>query len=469
MKAKPTIIVGGGPAGLAAGYELTKHNIPCVIYEKNYHLGGIASTIEYKGFHFDTGGHRFFSKNKEINELWQNVMGEDFLDRPRLSRIYYNKKWFNYPLKLFEVIRNLGLKQSCLIFSSYLKAKLFPYKPENSFEEWVSNRFGKRLYEMFFKSYTEKVWGIPCTELSAEWAAQRIKNLNLITAVMNALFGNRGNKIKTLIDRFKYPKLGPGMMWAKTADLISKKGSNIYLGTEIVRINIVNDRVDRITVKDKSGEREQEIGQLISSMPIRELVNKISPRTDQSIVDAANKLRYRDFITVALVIEEANMFPDNWIYVHSPEVKMGRIQNANNWSPYMVMDKTKTCLGLEYFCFENDGMWDMADEKLIELGISELVMLGLLKDKNKVKDGKVIRVPKAYPIYDPGYKENLSIIRNYLEKIKNLQSIGRNGMHRYNNMDHSMLTGIMAARNIMGENHELWSVNADEEYLEASN
>jgi len=460
------IIIGGGPAGITAGYHLAKNGISCSVYEKENLLGGIAKTIEYKGYYFDLGGHRFFTKNNEINQIWHEALKEDFFKRPRLSRIYYKNKFYNYPIKLPEVIRNLGMWQSFLVLVSYFRSKLFPYKKEDSFEEYVSNRFGRKLYETFFKSYTEKVWGMPCTELKAEWAAQRIKNLSLVTAVLNAVFGNRGNKIKTLISEFEYPKYGPGMMWNGMAKIITSNGGEVAFGTEITRINIEGNKVKSVIVSSKNGEKELAIDYLLSSMPLREMVMRIYPKPENSFIEAARKLKYRDFVTVALIIDEENMFPDNWIYIHAPEVKLGRIQNFKNWSSFMTPDSKKTCLGLEYFCFEGDDIWNMDDKDLIKLGTEELFKIELLSDKAKVIDGKVVRVPKAYPVYDGTYKESLELVKEYLSSISNLQVIGRNGMHRYNNMDHSMLTGLMAAKNIMGEKHNIWDVNADEEYHE---
>jgi protoporphyrinogen oxidase len=463
------IIIGGGPAGLAAGYELTRNNKNCAIFEKENLLGGIAKTIEYKGYYFDQGGHRFFTKNDEINRIWHESLKQDFLKRPRLSRIYYKNKFYSYPIKLPEVIRNLGIWQSFQVLVSYFWSKIFPYRKEDSFEQWVSNRFGKKLYNTFFKSYTEKVWGIPCTEIKAEWAAQRIKNLSLVTAVLNAVFGNRGNKIKTLISEFEYPKYGPGMMWNGMAKRITSLGGEVEFGTEITKINIEAKKVKSVIVSGKNGEKELKADHLLSSMPLREMVLKIHPEPEKRFVEAARKLKYRDFLTVALIIDEENMFPDNWIYIHAPEVKLGRIQNFKNWSSFMTPDSKKTCLGLEYFCFEGDDIWNMDDNDLIKLGTEELFKIKLLSDKAKVIDGKVVRVHKAYPVYDGTYKESLEQVKEYLRSISNLQVIGRNGMHRYNNMDHSMLTGLMAAKNIMGGKHDIWDVNADEEYHEERN
>ena len=341
---------------------------------------------------------------------------------------------------------------------------MFPYKDEKNFEQWVSNRFGRRLYEIFFKSYTEKVWGIPCTEISSEWAAQRIKDLSFISAVFASVFKNSG--IKTLIDKFEYPKYGPGMMWDAMASYISNKGGDVRKNAEMVKVNVDNGMVKSVSIRMNGIERSLDCDNLISALPLKDLINMIEPAPDEKVVAAANGLNYRSFIMVALMIDEKEIFPDNWIYIHSPEVKLGRIQNFKNWSEHMVPDAQKTCLGLEYFCFEGDALWRMPDEEIMGLGVDELIKLGIIRSKEKVFDGKVVRVPKAYPVYDPHYQKDFVLIKDHLTTIKNLQVIGRNGMHRYNNMDHSMLSGIMAARNVMGGNNDIWNINTDDEYHE---
>ena len=469
VNAKKPIIIGAGPAGLTAAYELCKAGIKSVVLEKDNIVGGIARTVNYKGFHFDIGGHRFFTKVKVVEEMWHEVLGEDFLKRDRLSRIYYNKRFFYYPLRASNALLGLGLLNSLLILLSYLMAQLFPEKPEETLEQWVSNRFGKRLYNIFFKTYTEKVWGIPCSEIRAEWAAQRIKGLSLLSALRNALLKQKnfhdGTVIKTLIDTFHYPKLGPGMMWERVANTVKEKGSEVQLEAEVERIFWSNDKVETLEVK-VNGKRELVRGShFISSMPIRELIKKFEPAVPEEVLKAAMKLNYRDFLTVVLIVNKRDVFPDNWIYIHDPDVKVGRIQNFKNWSPYMVPDTSKTCLGLEYFCFEGDGLWTMPDHELIELGKKELDTSGLVRG-SEVLDGTVVRMAKAYPVYDSTYSESLEIIRQFLSRIKNLQLTGRNGMHKYNNQDHSMLTAMLAAKNILGANYDLWQVNVEQEYHE---
>jgi protoporphyrinogen oxidase len=465
-KAKKTVIIGAGPAGLTAAYELCKAGMESVVLEKDDIVGGIARTVNYKGYHFDIGGHRFFTKVKAVENMWHEVLGEDFLVCNRLSRIYYDKKFFYYPLRASNALFGLGMWNSFLIVLSYIKAQLFPDKPEETLEQWVSNRFGRRLYRIFFKTYTEKVWGIPCREIRAEWAAQRIKGLSLLTALRNALLNsNNGEVIKTLIDSFHYPKLGPGMMWQRVSDMINQRGGKVQLGTEVAKILWEKDRVVAIEAR-RNGQKELITGShFISSMPVRELFEKFEPAVPEHVLKAATNLNYRDFLTVVLIINKPDVFPDNWIYIHDPDVKVGRIQNFKNWSPYMVPDHNKTCLGLEYFCFKGDGMWSMADEKLIELGKRELDILGLVR-ASEVEDGTVVRMPKAYPVYDSTYPESLRVIRSFLDSIENLQLVGRNGMHKYNNQDHSMLTAMLAVKNILGANYDLWQVNVDQEYHE---
>jgi protoporphyrinogen oxidase len=463
---KCAVIIGGGPAGLTAAYELCKHNVPAVVLEADKVVGGIARTVNYKGYLFDIGGHRFFTKWDEVNVLWREILGEKFLERPRLSRIYYRKKFFYYPLKPANALFGLGIFESFRILLSYIWSRVAPHRAEENLEQWVSNRFGRRLYEIFFKTYTEKVWGVPCTEIRAEWAAQRIKGLSLSTAIRKALVGQRGAQVKTLIERFHYPERGPGQMWETMVERLRQKGYPVLLEHPVARICHEGHGVTHLVTKGTQGEEEFPGTHFISSMPIRELINALDPPAPPEVRQAANRLRYRDFLIVSLVINRKDIGPDNWIYIHEPGVKVGRIQNFKNWSPAMVPDPNKTCLGMEYFVFENDEMWSSADEKLIELAKNEIVQLGLAR-REEIEDGTVVRIPKAYPMYDDGWSEQVQIIRNFLEaKLPNLQLVGRNGMHRYNNQDHSMMTALCAARNILGENHDLWAINTDPDYHE---
>lgn len=459
-------IFGAGPAGLAAADKLVKNNQSVIVFEKDKQVGGISKTLEYKGYRFDLGGHRFFTKSPEVNDLWDETLGSDFLVRSRLSRIYYKNIFFDYPIKPLNALRGLGLQESILIGFSYLKAKIFPYKEEKNFTRWISNRFGKRLFNHFFKSYTEKLWGIPCGQIQAEWAAQRIKGLSLMSALKNAFFPDKSGKIKTLIDEFKYPRYGPGMMYEKMAENIEKRGGNILKESAIVKINHENFAAKSVIVKNNRGEEKEYLADnFLSSMPITELIEKLEPAAPEEVIAAAKKLSYRSFITISVILNSPNPFPDTWIYIHSPEVKMGRIQNFKKWSPFMVPDDGKTALGLEYFASEGDALWNMRDEDLLKLGMEELEKIGL-GERSSFVDGFVSRVPKTYPVYDAAYPENLEMIKTYLKKFKNLQPIGRYGMFKYNNMDHSILTGIYAAENILGAHHDIWEVNVDQEYHE---
>jgi len=469
-ESKRAIIIGAGPAGLTAAYELGKAGVPTIVLEKDEVVGGLARTVNHKGFRFDIGGHRFYTKVKVADDIWREVLPPpDFLRRKRLSRIYYNKNFFHYPLRVSSVLFRLGPWSSCLILLSYFYARLFPQKAELTFEQWVINRFGKRLYTIFFKSYTEKVWGIPCNEITAEWATQRIKGLSLGRLVKDVFIrqtnNGKGKVIKTLINEFDYPRLGPGMMWEKMAELVRASGGTIRRGWSVEKIRWNDDRVQSVEVIANGDAASLSGTHFISSMPIRELVSKMTPTPPAAVLSAAERLRYRDFLTVVLIVNRSDLFPDNWIYIHDSQVKMGRIQNFKNWSPDMVPDPNKTCLGLEYFCFEGDGLWTMSDADLIELGKAELQKLGLAEIKD-VEEGTVMRVPKAYPVYDSTSKQALLTLRCFFEGFSNLQLVGRNGMHKYNNQDHSMVTALLAAKNILGANHDLWQVNTEPEYQE---
>ncbi len=460
------IVIGGGPAGLTAAYELTKIGMKPIVLEMGSRVGGIARTEVFDGYRMDIGGHRFFTKVPEVEAMWREVLGDDFLTRPRLSRIYYNRKFILYPLRFGDALTKLGVWQSFLVLLSYFRSKVFPYRYENTFEEWVSNRFGRRLYRIFFKTYTEKVWGIPCDQLSAQWAAQRIQNLSLPRAVLGALFGARGAKnVKSLIEEFHYPRLGPGQLWERTQQLVEQCGGQVCLNTEVVRILHEAGRATGVVIR--SGGRERAIvgDAVISSMPISELIAKLDPPAPVDVRSGAAELTYRDFITVGLIINHPALFPDNWIYIHAPEVRVGRIQNFKNWSPEMVPDEDKTFLGLEYFCNTGDELWQMTDDDLVRLGARELETMGLAK-VNDVERGFVVRQLKTYPVYTGEYKEYLERIRGFLDSIPNLQTVGRNGLHMYNNQDHSMLTAMLAVKNLQGEQYDVWSVNVERAYHE---
>jgi len=461
------IIFGAGPAGISAAYELARNGKKILVFDKDSQVGGISKTIDYKGFLFDLGPHRFFTKSKEVNDLWQKTLGDDFLPVNRLTRIYYKNKFFFYPLKPMNALFGLGFFPSISIVGSYIWAKLFPYKEEKNFEQWTTNRFGKKLYKAFFKTYTEKLWGISCTQIEASWVAQRIKGLSLTTAVKNALFPDKSGKVKTLIDQFHFPKYGAGMMYEKMAENAKKGGTEIFLDSEVVKINSEDNRIKSIVVKEKNGkEKEYFANYFLSSIPLPYLVKRISPNASHEVIEAANNLKFRSTVIVNLIYDSKNPFPDNWIYVHSAEAKTGRIGSPKNMSKFTSPNENKTPLSLEYWCTENDEVWETDDNNLVEMGISDLDKLELAK-KDDFVDGFVVMVPKTYPVHDGTYVQNMRIIRNHLDKIKNLQPIGRYGMFKYNNMDHSILTGLYAAENILGRGkHDIWEVNAEDKYHE---
>lgn len=460
------VVSGAGPAGLTAAYLLAKQGYAVTVLESDQVVGGISRTAQYKGYRFDIGGHRFFTKIPLIQRLWEEILGEEFIEVPRLSRIHYNGQYFNYPLKAANALRGLGGWNALQVVGSYMYAQLRPHAVEETFEHWVTNRFGARLYEIFFKTYTEKVWGIPCTEIRAEWAAQRIQNLSLPQAILSAASLNRRpNAIKSLIESFHYPRLGPGQMWEMCARKIEEMGGEVKLGHHVSAFELDGGRISAVHARTLEGERTFEAEHFISTLPLRSLVRAFRPEAPLAVRDAAGGLAYRDFVVVALMIDEEDLFPDNWIYIHTPGVRVGRIQNFSNWSAAMVPEPGKTCLGLEYFCFEDDTLWASSDQQLIALASRELGELGLASPE-RVVDGTVIRVPKAYPIYDSTYREHLDVVRGFVDPIPNLHTVGRNGMHKYNNQDHSMLTAFFAVENMHGAQHDLWAVNTDFEYHE---
>jgi protoporphyrinogen oxidase len=466
MEHYPVVIIGAGPAGLTSAYELVKHDVRPLVLESLDKVGGIARTEVYKGYRFDIGGHRFFTKVGEVEQLWYEILGNDFIKVPRLSRIYYRDKFFDYPLSFKSTLSNLGPIFSVLVVWSYIREKikaLIKRPDPQTFEEWVTHCFGERLYKTFFKTYTEKVWGIPCSKIQAEWAKQRIKGMSLKAAVINLLF--KRTNAKSLIKEFDYPILGPGMMWEKCQELVNQKGGEVRLDTKVIRIERDGNRIKKIVAQHEGQTYEVTGDRFISSMPVTALLARLDPPPPEEVLTAARSLSYRDFLIVSLVVDAEDLFPDNWIYIHSPEVKVGRIQNFKNWSPAMVPDQTKTCLGMEYFCSEGDEIWEMSDTELLDLATKELDSLGLVP-AGKVEDGTVIRQKKAYPVYDRDYTRHLEVIREYITTFENLQTVGRNGMHRYNNQDHSMLTALLAAKNILGETHDIWNVNVERSYHE---
>jgi protoporphyrinogen oxidase len=471
-------VIGAGPAGLTAAYCLTKEMPSVLVIEKDPHyVGGISRTVRYKDFLFDIGGHRFFSKAKEVVDLWQEILPDDFIERPRLSRIFYGGKYYSYPLSAFEALANLGIVKSAMCMLSFAYAKARPIPNARTFHEWVRNQFGEKLFSIFFKTYTEKVWGMSCDEISADWAAQRIKGLDLGVAVMNALKRailpqrakrkDGGPVVKSLIESFQYPRKGPGMMWEAAARKIKERGGQVLMGRELQGLAFdANSKSWRIQVSTAAGGSETYTARhVVSSAPVRELMEKISPRPISLF--HARELRYRDFLTVALMVKKPDLFPDNWIYIHDPAVKVGRVQNFRSWSPEMV-PAGMSCLGLEYFCFEGDDLWTAADADLIALAKDEIGKIGLI-EAGDVVDACVVRQPKAYPVYDDSYRDNVAMIRLDIENTyPTLHLVGRNGMHKYNNQDHAMMTAMLTARNILeGERHyDVWDVNEDAEYHE---
>jgi protoporphyrinogen oxidase len=467
VREHPTLILGAGPAGLTAGYLLAKQGLPVIVFEAEDQVGGIAKTEVREGpggkYRFDLGGHRFFTKVPEVDELWHEIMREEFLKRPRMSRIYWRKKFLDYPLRGPDVINKLGPIELTRCMLSYAWAKVRPRGREDTFEQWVINRFGKRLFDNFFRSYTEKLWGVPVSEIRADWAAQRIKGLSFFSAAKAAFFGNKGDEIKSLISEFHYPRYGPGQMWETMTDDIQKLGGRVLMSTPVKRLEVQDGRVTKLITSDG---QEWESNYVISSLPLRNVAGMVSPAPSPEVRSAARGIRYRDFITVSLVLDGEDLFPDNWIYIHEPDVDVGRIQNFRSWSPWMVPDPSKACIGMEYFCFAGDELWEMADEDLVQKAMRELETLGLAR-REALEFGFATRVPKAYPMYDMDYAERIGTIKDWLNGIDNLQQVGRNGLHRYNNSDHSMLTSMRAVDNLVkGTEHDIWAVNAESVYHE---
>ncbi len=468
-----TLIIGAGPAGLTTGYCLAKAGAQVLVVEQDPHLvGGISRTVDYKGFLFDIGGHRFFSKSREVVELWDELLPDDFIERPRLSRIYYGRKFYAYPLRAFEALRNLGLLESALCVASFAWASLRPVHQPRTFHEWVRNQFGERLFNIFFKTYTEKVWGMSCDEISADWAAQRIKGLDLAAALADALQRSlglrRGSTAKTLIESFRYPRRGPGMMWQACAERIVALGGRVQLGARVTGLAWNGqDRCWNVQLALAGGALQTVAARnVVASSPMRELAESLSP--PPACLAQAQDLKYRDFLTVILIARAGAEIPDNWIYIHDPSVKVGRIQNFRSWSPEMAPDGY-VCLGLEYFCFEGDGLWTSSDEELVSLAKREIGRIGLM-DPMAVEDATVVRQPKAYPVYDDAYRDNVAAVREDLAALyPTLHLVGRNGMHKYNNQDHAMMTGMLTAANILAGKalYDVWNVNEDAEYGEA--
>ncbi len=471
-------VIGGGPAGLTAAYLLAKNNVTVTVLEADAHdVGGIAKTAKYKGYCFDIGGHRFFSKSAEVEALWSEILPDDLQIRARSSRIFYRQQFFSYPLKAFEALSQLGILESLHCFLSYVSARIFPIKQPASFADWVTNHFGKRLFTIFFKTYTEKVWGMKCEDISADWAAQRIKGLSLASAILNALLPQkwlqrRQQSIKTLVDVFRYPRKGPGMLWEACAEKIKVHGGAVLMGQTVYRCDYqASEKKWRVHYRDQEGNTQVIIANhVISSAPLRDVVlDYLQPTLSAATRAAARALQYRDFLIVVLILRDKNIFSDNWIYVHDAKVAVARIQNFKSWSPEMVPDASMCCYGMEYFCFKDDTLWSMSDAALIEKASSEIVALKLANQADIV-DGCVVRQTKAYPVYDGQYQQHVTTIRDELEKkFATFHLVGRNGMHKYNNQDHAMMTAMLTVKNIIAgsKQYDVWGVNQDAEYLES--
>ena len=440
------VIMGAGPAGLAAGLRLSEHDLPLLLVEKSENLGGLARTEIFRGYRFDIGGHRFFTHFDTVQKLWETMLGDALMRVSRKSHIFYKGRFFKYPINALDACLHLGVAESFRILLSYLEAKWKPHPEETNLEKWITNRFGKRLYEIFFKSYTEKLWGIPCDEIESEWAAQRIEGLSLKTALVNALCGS--NHVRSLISEFHYPVLGPGMMWERFHDVLQERDVPVHFNTEVKRFLCRSGRLRSVTAKRGKETVTYEGADFISTIPLPQLVLQLDPQPPREIIRAAKGLAYRSLILVGLIVNREKLFEDQWLYVHSPNVKVGRIQNFKNWSAALVPDPLTTSLGMEYFSSVDDDLWKKSDQELIDLATEEVALLGLAR-RSEILDGVVYRQAHAYPVYNREYRSHLQLIRDYLATITNLQTIGRNGLHRYNNMDHSMLVGLEAADNIL--------------------
>jgi protoporphyrinogen oxidase len=460
-----TAVLGGGPAGLSAAWLLARRGVSGTVLEADGTVGGLAKTVEFGDYRFDLGGHRFYTKIEAVKRLWEETLGDQLLTRSRLSRIYFGERFFNYPLRAEDVVRGLGLVESARCALSYLTSRRsFRNREPQSFEDWVISRFGRRLYDVFFRSYTEKVWGIPGSEIQAEWAAQRIQSFSLYQAVLGIL-GLRRGQAPTVIEEFLYPRLGPGQMWEGFRRRIEERGVPVLLNHRCVGIRHADGKVDSVLVRSNGDTAEHPVDGLLSSLPLRDLIRSLDPSAPPDVAAAAERLRYRELCLTAVMVDQEEPFPDHWIYLHDPGTRAGRVQNFGAWSPDMV-PPGKTCLGVEYFCFEGDQIWEMPDDEAVELATAELARIGLI-DPAQVTNGVKVRVPNAYPMYDSDYREAVATIRGYLEHFQNLRTFGRNGLHRYNNQDHSMWTAMLATRNHLdGTSHDVWSVNTKAEYLE---
>lgn len=460
------VVAGGGPAGLAAALALARVGRPVTVVEREGDVGGLARTVERGGYRFDLGGHRFVTRVPEVRALWDELLGDDFLVRPRRSRILFRGRYYDYPITLASAFRGLGPLESARILASYGRARLRPRRPEATLADWLVNRFGARLFETFFRAYTEKVWGQPCESLGAEWAAQRIRGLSLRAAIADALRRGSGGQ-RTLQTEFLYPRLGPGMLWRRMRERIEALGGRVLVGHRLVAVRHAGGRVREVELAGPEGRRAIAASHLVSTIPLRELAALLSPAPPADVAAAARALRHRDFLTVALVLDGPDPFPDTWLYLHDAGVRAGRAQNFRAWSPALVPEPRRACVGLEYFCTAGDATWALPDDALVALALRDLAALRLGGPAPLVA-GHVVRVRDAYPVYDGGWRPALDVLGGWLGSLTGLQVAGRNGLHRYDNMDHAMLTGLLAARNVLGEAHDLWAATADDGYLEGA-
>ena len=456
-------IIGAGPAGLACGVMLASKGVEVEVFESDTAVGGMTKSFELWGQRVDLGPHRFFSADKRVNRIWSYFTGKDYVMVDRLTRIYYDKKFFLYPVKAMNALGNLGLLSAAECVFSYLVAQMKPKGQEKNFEEWVSRRFGYKLYSIFFKTYSERLWGIPCTELDADFARQRIKGLNMWEVIRDAVLGGGAQRHKTLLDRFAYPKNGAGEPYENMAEYIKQRGGKIHLSTPVKRVITENKVVTGLELEDGTIEK---LDYVVSTAPFTDLLRSIS-ELGEDVYRAAEALTYRNTTLVYLRVEDSDLFQDNWLYIHDPSVQVGRITNFSNWSPYMKNGSKDTILALEYWSYDEDALWNMEDDALIALARKDLVQTGLVK-KDTIRDGYVMRLHQSYPVYDRGYSEKLEILQKAADQLENIAFVGRNGSFKYNNQDHSLLMGMMAAKNILAgeKKYDLWTVNTDGEYQE---
>ncbi len=465
-------ILGAGPAGLGAALELTKNGIRnVVIIDRNRTAGGLSRTEIFDDVRFDLGPHRFFTKNAEINKLWHDILGSDFRPVDRLTRIYYKNKYFNYPIKAFDALSKLGPFQALQALFSFAHAQIGEQREPDNFEAWITQKFGRKLYETFFKTYTEKVWGIPCHQIGAEWAAQRIKDLDLFQVIKKALSPGSSKKIKTLVEQFDFPVLGAGQMYERMCDQVMEKGVTVMMNSRVLSFNRQDTNIESIEVINNDGNRERISAEyFFTSIPITLFFEMMDPPESDDILKSVNALYFRDHITVNLLVDGDDLFPDQWIYIHTPDVKTARVANYNNFSKQMTSRKNKSALSAEYFVFQNEDLWKETDDNLKVFAIEELAYLKLLH-KSSVENSWIVRETETYPTYYIGFQEHYENLKSRLDQFQNLQPIGRGGMYKYNNQDHSILSGILAARNYLkfpGTPYNLWSINIDAEYHESA-